>query len=884
MSGLSLFPLQPATTSLSAVLDTIDRVGASGGRVQVVADYFNRIGFDRVVVTLRDASLNPVVIGAAGEAGVLSLSGQALKPLPGSVWRRRLAHIERFRIGDLYLLDGSDDWVAREFFGSDPEPVSSDGRWLSTDLIVGVLRGPSKQVLGFVKLASARSGRRPEEVEIREIETVVRHLAARVAYDALEALARQRLERLQLLQEAGASLTRLLDEGEIARELVRQVQRAVHSDGVAILVPELANDRLHTMLRVVRGTEYSRASVCLGDGLVAEVARTGRSVRVGDREADHAREKSGLPAPLSLYDITGDAGTAASAVVVPLRVGTRLLAVLAVYSSDTDLYTAEDEEVLATMASQAATAMANAARYAESERERRTTEALADVTRAVSESLRLGEVLRLILRHSIALLGVEGACIALSKGEYLHIVAAAGGADVLNGVHVPVAGTVVGRCSVQNEVVLLNEPGGEPPLGRSANQIARVQRAVMAPLSAGDGTIGALVIINRERPFELDDAKILERLADQVAVAIRNARLFEQVEKAMREWRVAFDTVASGIVVLEESLTVSRCNARAADLCGTSIQGLLGQRFCAALLGEDALEKGLSIAACVDRAIAEGTPVRELLHDKGHNRLLTLLVNAHPDGGCVITFDDITETIRLAEQHRNVLELVSDAIVVARLDGILAFANPAAVSLFQRNDLPGSSISDLIPPEWMTIVSANLDAVRQGTRIHYECEVLRADGSRRLVEVNATAITEAGVVNATVACLRDITEQRADAIAREHSEALFRGLADNTSVAVFTVDRDGRFTSVNQGMLWASGLKREQLIGLHFTALLGAQDMEQGVDALRSTLEGERMRFHVHTIGRGGLRMTQVTTSPIRTSGQITGVLGLVREVVSDEI
>lgn len=127
-----------------------------------------------------------------------------------------------------------------------------------------------------------------------------------------------------------------------------------------------------------------------------------------------------------------------------MRVGIRLIGVLAVHSTNADLYTAEDEEVLATMASQAATALANARRYAESERERRTTEALADVARAVGESLRLGEVLRLILRHSVSLLGVEGACIALRTGDYLHIVAAAGTADVLSGVHLPISFEFVG--------------------------------------------------------------------------------------------------------------------------------------------------------------------------------------------------------------------------------------------------------------------------------------------------------------------------------------------------------------------------------------------------------------------------------------------------------
>lgn len=759
MPGFSPLSVHQPISSLGDVLDAIDRVGASGGRVQVVADHFHRIGFDRVVITLRDASMNPMVIGAAGEAGVLSLSGQALKPLPGSVWRRRLAHIERFRVGELYMLDGSDDWVAREFFGGDPERPSADGRWLSTDLIVGVMRGPSQQVLGFVKLASLRDGKRPDSRFLREIETVVRHLASRVAYDALEALARQRLERLQLLQEAGAALTRSLDERETARELVRQVQRAVHCDGVAILVPDLAADILQTALHVVRGAEHQRAAVRLGDGLIAEVARSGHSIRTGDREADVAREKAGLPPFLTMYDVTGDASTATSVIAVPLRVGIRLIAVLAVYAAESDVYSAEDEEVLATMASQAATAMANARRYAESERERRTTEALADVARAVSGSLRLGEVLRLIMRHSVSLLGVDGACIALTKGEYMHIVAAAGMADVLSGVHVPVAGSLVGRCARDSEVVLVNEPDAEPPIGRAALQLMRIERALMAPLGSGRGTIGALAVINRERPFESEDAKVLQRLADHVTVAIENARLFEELEKAMREWRAAFDSVASGIVVLEESLTVSRCNSRAADLCGMTIQELLGRQFCAALLGPIHSDAKEVLTACVSEALASGTPARETIHDAARGRLISLLVNAHPDGGCVITFDDVTSSVRLEERHRNILDLVSDAVLVTGLDSIVTFANAAALSLFQDEALVGKHLRELAAPEWANLVVEREDEVKSGDSVTYECEVLRADGSHRLVEVRAAPLSDAGSIAATFACLKDITDQ-----------------------------------------------------------------------------------------------------------------------------
>jgi len=866
------------------MLDAIDRAETSGARVQVTAEQLYELGFDRVVITLRDASLNPTVVAHAGTPDVSSLTGLGLKPLPGAVWRRRLSHLERFRVGDLYLLDGSDAWVAREFFGSDPTPAGDGATWLSTDLLVAVMRGPKQEVVGTAKLAGARDGRRPTEHRLRDISTIIRHLTARVAYDALEALALQRHERLTLLQEAGASLTRSLDEQEIMRELARQVQRALRCDGVAVLMPDLHNDVLITGLRLVRGIERPRGPVRLGEGLVAEVARTGRPVRVGDRDADRAREKAGLAPPLSMYDIVGESGVATSVVAVPIRVGIRLLGVLAVHSTNPDMYTAEDEEMLATMASQAATAIANARRYAESERERRTTEALADVARAVGESLRLGEVLRLILRHGMSLLNVEGACIALRAGDYLHIVAAIGSADVLSGVHLPVNASLIGRSVKSNELILVNEFGADNALNRSVQHLMRIQRTVIAPFVTGRGTIGAISILNREKPFDAEDAKVLQRLADQVSVAIVNARLFEEIEKATREWKVAFDSTASGIVVLEESLTVSRCNTRAAELCGFSIQGLLGRRFRDALVGQGDSDEGRQLDGFIARALGEGVPVRQTVRDLATGRLFSLLAASHPDGGCVITFDDVTETERLAEQHRKVLDTVSDAIIITGLDGRINFANPAATQLFGRPNLVGAYALDLVAAKCTTDVQAEMTATTHGASRRFDCEVQRADGTTRVVQVCSAPLYELQEVTGSVSCLRDITEQRVNAQARQRSEELYHRLVENATDAIFTVDTAGRFTSVNQAFLNEAGLTREQVLGQHFLALVDPVDRVFADREMRATLLGERRKLQLRCLGVTGSRLTMVTSAPFMDGDSVVGALAIVRDITNDEI
>jgi PAS domain S-box-containing protein len=811
--------------------------------------------------------------------------GYALQPLPGAVWRRRLVHLTRFRVGDLHVLDGSDPWVAREFFGVEEVPKGDGTAWLPTDLLLGLLRGADNELLGIVKLAAPLDGRRPSESLQRDLGAIMRHLASRIAYDSLRGLAQQRAERLQRLQEAGAALARSLDEHEILRELARQAARVTRADGVSFVFPDLDQDILTTALFVVRGVERQRGLVRLGDGIIAEVARTGEPVRVGDREADRARERAGLVPPLSVYDVVGDASNASSVLAVPLRTGITLIGVLAVFAASREQFSADDQEVLATMASQAATAIANARRYAESERERRQTEALAEVAKAVGESLRLGEVLRLILRHSVALLGAEGACIALRQDDFLHIVAAVGAADVLAGVHLPVASSLLGRAVMTNELIVSNDFERNPHSSKAVQRLAAIQRTVIAPLMTGRGTIGAIAVINRDRPFLDDDARVLQRLADHVAVAIVNARLFEEVERATREWKLAFDSIASGMVVLDDAHKVRRCNTRAAELCGTNIASLLGRPFRQALLGDAESPETQAFDLLLRQSVGTEIAKRELVRDNAGSRLFEVLIAPHPDGGCVLTFDDVTSVHRLAERHRRVLETVSDAIVITNLDGRVSFANAAAHELFAYDRLVDRPVATLTAPESHQEVLARERDARDGVQQRYECVVVRSDGERRLVAVSSAPLVEVGQITGTVASLRDMTEHRAEAAALARSEDRYARLVESAADAIFTVDVHGRFTSVNHALVTATGLSREELLGAPCTMLIDESDVPAVERLIANSFSGTKDRLELRFRSANGMtRVGTVNSAPIMEGGSVVGALGIMRDITGQEL
>ncbi|MBU6367643.1 MAG: GAF domain-containing protein [Gemmatimonadetes bacterium] len=622
-----------------AALEAIDAAPTPDARARVAATQLHALGFAQAVVTLRDAALHPSFSATAGVADDDALA-PALQPFPPAVWRRYLPQLERFRVGDVHWLDRQDPWVAREFFGhtqAGREGASAE----PSGLVLGLLRGGDSALLGTVMLLPAQ-GSAPTPELLRAAGNLVRHLGARLGHDLLQALADRRQARLQRLQEAAASLTRSLDEGEVLRELVRHVQRAIPADGVAVFAPDLAAGTLTTLLRVVHGVDWPHPDRTLPEGIVAEVARTGQMLRAGDRDADRQRERAQLRPLLPLVECP-DLPELASVVAAPLRVGSQLLGVLVAFHAERGVYGDEDEDVMATLAALAATAVTNARRYAESERERRTTEALADVARAVGESLRPGEVLRLILRHAVSLLGVEGAMITLREQDYLHIVAGVGSAGMLAGVHLPVDGCLFGQVVRDHEQLLLNDTAAVRAGLASVERLAPIDRLLSAPLVTSRGAIGAIAAFNRARPFGDDELRLLQRLADQVAVAIVNARLFDEVERATREWRLVFDASASGmLLLLEEGHTVRRCNSRAAALFGREIMACLGRPLLELL--EPVAPGGSSMVERLARAaMASGQPMRDTLRIPAGGAL-QVQVAPLPGTAGVVTLDEVPES------------------------------------------------------------------------------------------------------------------------------------------------------------------------------------------------------------------------------------------------
>ncbi len=95
--------------------------------------------------------------------------------------------------------------------------------------------------------------------------------------------------------------------------------------------------------------------------------------------------------------------------------------------------------------------------------------------------------------------------------------------------------SVIGQVTGQGEVVVARDTGTSQIHQR--NELLPLTRAELAiPLKVGDVTIGALDVQSRIRDsFGKDEIAILQTMADQVAVAIENARLYQESVRRLEE-------------------------------------------------------------------------------------------------------------------------------------------------------------------------------------------------------------------------------------------------------------------------------------------------------------------------------------------------------------
>jgi PAS domain S-box-containing protein len=218
--------------------------------------------------------------------------------------------------------------------------------------------------------------------------------------------------------------------------------------------------------------------------------------------------------------------------IVPLRARGKVIGMMSVGFDQPDRSLTPAEVKLAeTVAGYVTGAIETARLLEEEQRQRQMAESLREVATAVTSSLDQQEVLAAIFEQLRNVMPYDGACISLIDGESLLLSKGVGISNRYLERRIPLNdGSPLVRVINSNEANAIADTEHSSEWQRWEKDGA-IRSWMGAPLATGEGTIG-LLTVDSSRPgaYADEDVQILQTFADQAAIAIENARLYERAQ------------------------------------------------------------------------------------------------------------------------------------------------------------------------------------------------------------------------------------------------------------------------------------------------------------------------------------------------------------------
>jgi putative nucleotidyltransferase with HDIG domain len=177
--------------------------------------------------------------------------------------------------------------------------------------------------------------------------------------------------------------------------------------------------------------------------------------------------------------------------------------------------------------------------------------ALAGVGHTINSSLGLNTVLEEVMDTLIALTHAERGVLMLknSAGELTDQVVRGMDHVNLDGKSFAVSRTVVERVALTGVPILTTNAKEDPRFDQQLSIVEHNLRSILCvPLKLKNRIIGVIYVDNRVYTglFQENDLDMLSAFADQAAVAIHNARLFDGLQAANTELKAAYDKTIKG--------------------------------------------------------------------------------------------------------------------------------------------------------------------------------------------------------------------------------------------------------------------------------------------------------------------------------------------------
>lgn len=315
------------------------------------------------------------------------------------------------------------------------------------------------------------------------------------------------------------------------------------------------------------------------------------------------------------------------------------------------------------------------------EKERTQLEGLFQVSRAVNSTLNLEQVLNRAMDIIIQVTHAERGFMMLTDartGELTFRVARNMERSTISAPEFEVSRSILQRVGQTGQPIVTTDAAHDPRFSDQESVVSRNLRSILCiPMKAKENVIGLVYVDNRLHTgmFQSTDVHALRAFADQAAVAIENAQLFEDLQQKMQEIARLktfqdniFASIASGVLATDLEDRITSFNQAAESIFAVSASQSIGRPYSETLPTLTSAPLPILLEK-VKRSVARraAAEIESNMPPRGAVNLSFNISSLRDEGGkpqgITIVVDDVTEQRRLEATRAMFRRYVSPAVV-----------------------------------------------------------------------------------------------------------------------------------------------------------------------------------------------------------------------------
>jgi signal transduction histidine kinase len=352
------------------------------------------------------------------------------------------------------------------------------------------------------------------------------------------------------MSRVGRILSSTLEPDRVLELILEQAVKVLEAEGGSLLlVDQETKELVFEMVLGPTSADLIGTRLPWGVGLVGETAATAQPVLVNNTASD--------PRWFSGYDDTTDF-TTQSILCAPMITRQKVIGVLEMVNKrDGSLFDDDEADLLLALASQAAVALRNAQLYAATRRQAEEVAALLETTQEISSNPDLDQRLSTICHRGKELVDADACIILLLEQErqILTPISAVGYTDEdVMGVTLQIGEGISGQVAESGVGRVVNQAHMDPDAFLIPDTSRDPECILSVPLRVKGSTIGVMTLSRLgQQGFSNHDLDLISSLGSQAAIAIENARLYDNTRQRNRELTALYSIAMATSKTLEMS-------------------------------------------------------------------------------------------------------------------------------------------------------------------------------------------------------------------------------------------------------------------------------------------------------------------------------------------